>query len=302
MTTQDLEALNDQFGIHDYLAFVAGPGDGLPLAEIRSKHAAALVAVNGAQVARYQPHGAEPLLFVSRESVYGPGKSIRGGIPVCWPWFAAHPSDPSKPFHGFARTRMWQVRGSAVLEDDQVQLRLGLADDDATREIWPYAFDLELVATIGAKLRVELVARNTGEAPSTVGGALHTYFLVGDVARIAIEGLDGCAYIDKVDGGARSVQAGPVTIAGEVDRIYLDTADACVIDDPALGRRVRVAKVGSNTTVVWNPWVAKAAAMPDFGDGEWPQMLCIETANTGDDGITLAPGAVHAMTATIRLG
>ena len=301
MTTQDLEALNDQFGIHDYLAFVAGPGDGLPLAEIRSKHAAALVAVNGAQVARYQPHGAEPLLFVSRESVYGPGKSIRGGIPVCWPWFAAHPSDPSKPFHGFARTRMWQVRGSAVLEDDQVQLRLGLADDDATREIWPYAFDLELVATIGAKLRVELVARNTGEAPSTVGGALHTYFLVGDVARIAIEGLDGCAYIDKVDGGARSVQAGPVTIAGEVDRIYLDTADACVIDDPALGRRVRIAKSGSNTTVVWNPWVDKAKAMPDCADDEYRAFVCVETVNAVDDVVTLAPGGEHRLELVIAL-
>ena len=294
----DLQALNDQYAIHGYLSFVAGPG-GLPMAEIHSPHADATVAVQGAHVARFQPQGAAPVLWVSRISSYAAGKAIRGGIPVCWPWFAQHPADPTLPFHGFVRARMWQVRGSAVLENEQVQLRLGLADDESTRAIWPHAFDLELAATVGPALRVDLTARNTGDTPCTVGGALHTYFQVGDATRAAIRGLEGTEYIDKVDGGAQKRQDGPITIAGEVDRIYLGTAADCLIDDPALGRTVRVGKANSRTTVVWNPWVEKARAMPDAEDDDYRDFVCVETVNAQDDVFDLQPGETHTLSLTI---
>lgn len=296
----DLQALNDQYAIHGYLNFVAGPG-GLPMAEIHSSHADALVAVQGGHIARFQPQGAAPLLWVSRISSYAAGKAIRGGIPVCWPWFAQHPNDPTLPFHGFVRARMWHVRGSAVLENEQVQLRLGLNDDESTREIWPHAFDLELVATFGPTLQVDLTARNTGDTPYTVGGALHSYFQIGDASRVAIRGLEGTEYIDKVDGGAHKRQDGPVTIAGEVDRIYLNTTADCLIDDPALGRTIRVGKANSRTTVVWNPWIEKARAMPDAEDDDYRDFVCVETVNAQDDVFELQPGDTHTLSLTIRV-
>src|SRR5689334_22824021 len=273
MHPDDLAAVADQFAIPEYVSFGAGP-EGLPMVELRNRHAVALVAVQGGQVARFQPRGAEPVLWVSRLSSYGTGKAIRGGIPVCWPWFAQHPSDPTKPFHGFARTTMWDVRGTGVLEDDATQLRLGLADSEATRVLWPHAFDLELVVTLGAELAVELISRNSGEAPFVVGGALHSYFQVGDVSRVAIHGLEGCQYIDKVEAGRQKTQDGPIAIAAETDRIYLDTTAECVIDDPVLGRRIHVRKAGSRTTVVWNPWIEKAKLMADCGDEEYLNFVC----------------------------
>lgn len=300
METTNPEQLNDQYAIGEHVRFVAGPA-GLPMAELRGQHASVLVAVQGGHVVRFQPHGAQPLLWVSRLSSYAAGTSIRGGIPVCWPWFAQHPSDPQLPFHGFVRARMWQVRAAAALPDGAVQLRLGIASSQATLAIWPHEFDLELVVTAGRALHAELVARNTGAAPCVIGGALHSYFQVGDVAQISIHGLAGCTYIDKVDAGARKVQAGPVTISGETDRIYLDTAATCAIDDPVLGRRISIAKTGSTTTVVWNPWIAKARAMADCADEEYRDFVCVETANAGADVYELAPGAEHRMSVTIGL-
>jgi D-hexose-6-phosphate mutarotase len=271
------------------------------MAELQNHHATPLVAVQGAHIARFQPRGAEPVLWVSRLSSYAAGKAIRGGIPVCWPWFAQHPTDPTRPFHGFARTAMWQVRGTSVLEGDVVQLRLGLKESDATFALWPHAFDLELVATVGAELRVELIARNPGDAPFIVGGALHSYFQVGDLTRVAIRGLEGCSYIDKVDGGQQKVQEGPITISAETDRIYLDTTAECAIDDPALGRQIRVGKSGSRTTVVWNPWIEKARIMADCGDEEYLNFVCVETTNAVDDVFEVAPGGEHRLVQTIAL-
>jgi glucose-6-phosphate 1-epimerase len=297
----DILVLNDQFAIGAHIRFVDGPGD-LPQAEIRNGSATATVALQGAHVVTYQPRDQEPVLFVSREAIYRAGKAIRGGIPVCWPWFAKHPTDPTKPMHGFARTSMWQVLGTAVVEDD-TQLRLGLSDSATTWEIWPHAFALELVVTVGARLDVELIARNTGEEPFSCGGALHTYVRVGDVGRVAVHGLDGGAYVDKLDSDAQKIQAGPVTVASEVDRIYLDTVADCLIEDPSLRRSIRVAKSGSRTTVVWNPWAEKARAMGDFDPAEYLEMLCVETtnANTAGDEIAVPPGGEHRLRATIEV-
>jgi glucose-6-phosphate 1-epimerase len=298
MLTDDISALNEQFAIGEHIAFVEGPG-GLPLAEIRNHDGEAVVALQGAHVVTYQPRGQAPVLFLSRGAVYRAGKAIRGGIPVCWPWFAQHPADPSKPMHGFARTAMWQVSATGVIED-ATELRLALVDSDDTLALWPHAFALELAVTVGARLQVELIARNTGAEPFTCGGALHSYFHTGDVRDIAIHGLDGCTYIDKVDGGGQKTQRGPITIDAETDRIYLDTIADCVIDDPNLGRRIRVAKSGSHTTVVWNPWVERAAQIADFSPEEYLSMICVETTNAAEDTIVVPPGGEHRLLATIE--
>jgi D-hexose-6-phosphate mutarotase len=300
MLTTDPQVLNDQFGIAEHITFTASTA-GLPIAEIRNSYAAASVAVQGGHVITYQPHGQQPVLWVSRLSVFEPGKTIRGGIPVCWPWFGTHPTDPSKPFHGFVRAAMWHVRGTSVGPADATEVRLGLTESEASLALWPHDFDLEIVVTVGAQLHVELIARNPGGQPFVCGGALHTYYTVGDARQIAIHGLDGRDYLDKVEGFKRRTQQGPVTIAGETDRIYLDTDATCVIDDPALGRKIEIAKRGSRTTVVWNPWAEKASQIADFEDQEYLSMVCVETANADTDVVTVAPGGEHRLSVLIGL-
>ncbi len=300
MPTDKIQELNARFAIADHVSFAAGPG-GLPIATVRNGHALGTISLQGAHVTAFQPRGQDPVLWVSNQAVYAPGKAIRGGIPVCWPWFGPHPTDPTKPDHGFVRARPWTVRGTAALEDGATEVQLGLADDEDTRAIWPYAFDLQLTVSVGPTLQVALLARNTGSETFVCGGALHSYFVVGDVTSIAIDGLDGCEYVDKVDGGLTKVQEGAVTISAETDRVYEETTTSCAIGDPVMGRRIVVTKEGSRSTVVWNPWRDKARRLTDFGADEYTQMVCVEVANALDDAVTLVPGDEHQLETTVAV-
>lgn len=294
----DPTELNERFGIAGALAFAAGPG-GMPHARLTAGDSYAEVALHGGHVVHYGQLGAPPVLWVSREAIYAAGKALRGGIPVCWPWFGPHPTDPGRPAHGLARTRLWAVAGGERTSDG-VRLLLTLRDDEATRALWPHPFALTLAVTLGPALDVALTMRNTGAAPFRCGGALHSYFTVADVTHARIMGLDGRGYFDQLSGGDE-VQVGPVTIGAEVDRVYADDGPACVIEDPALGRRITVTKAGSRTTVVWNPWVEKALRLADFGDDEYHTMLCVETAMARHDSVTLAAAEEHTLRATIAV-
>jgi glucose-6-phosphate 1-epimerase len=240
-------------------------------------------------------------LWASRHSYFTPGKAIRGGIPVCWPWFASHPADPGKPAHGFARTSQWSVLDSELTSEGAIRLRLGLTDATATRALWPHPFQLELRVTVGAALQVELLIRNPGDTTFTCTDALHSYFSVSDNTNVTITGLESTAYLDKVAGNQRREQSGPITISGETDRVYLDTSADCLIIDPGWQRQIRVAKQGSRTTVVWNPWAEKARQMADFGAEEYRQMVCVETANAADEVITVPAGGEHGLQTTISI-
>jgi D-hexose-6-phosphate mutarotase len=239
---------------------------------------------------------------------YAAGRATRGGIPVCWPWFGAAAPAPGLPSHGFARTRPWQVCAARCPAAGEIELTLGLRDDATTRALWPHAFAVELHVRVGATLALELVTRNTGAAPLVVGEALHTYFRVGDIAAVRVEGLEGRAYVDNtvdstvdgVGGARREHQDGTIVFTGEFDRVYEDDGPACAIVDPALGRRIRVGKTGSASTVVWNPWSAKAERLGDLGPGSagqggWREMLCVESGNALAHTLRLAPGAEHRL-------
>jgi glucose-6-phosphate 1-epimerase len=256
----------------------------------------ARIAVQGGQVLEWQPRGHKPVLWVSKAAVYQAGKGVRGGVPVCWPWFGML---EGKPAHGFVRTRMWEVRETREDLADTVVVRLGIKDDESSRAMWNHAFDLELSVTVGAALKIELVTRNTGDAPFTITDALHTYFRVGDINQTQVSGLEDTTYLDKVRDFAQTLQTGPITFSGETDRVYVNTAADCLIQDPALGRNIRVAKSGSTSTVVWNPWTDKEKGFADMATGEYRDMLCVETTNAGSDEVTLAPGAKHSLVAFI---
>lgn len=295
-----LDTLNRDFAIKDKLHFVEGAG-GLLLAEVTTQHGKATIALQGAHVMTFTPAGEQPLIWLSDFAKFGRGKSIRGGVPVCWPWFGPHTSNPKLPGHGYARTVDWRLIQVQSLSDDRLRLEFELEENSATRAQWPHHTPVRNIITVGRALEVELITTNADQAPLTIGDALHTYFKVGDVRGVSIHGLDGCDYLDKVDGGKRKCQQGVVTIGQEVDRIYLNTPNVCEIHDPALQRRIRISSSGSHSTVVWNPWIDKANKMGDFGPDGYLDMLCVETANAAEDVVELAPGQVHRLVARYEL-
>jgi D-hexose-6-phosphate mutarotase len=197
----------------------------------------------------------------------------------------------------------WNVVGCDKRPDGACAMSLELASNDITRAIWPNDFVLRFTVAADKKLTMSLSVSNTGNAPFSFEEAMHTYLAVGDVRKSKITGLSGIEYIDKVDNFAHKKQGTePIVITGETDRVYLNTRSTCIVEDSAWGRKLSVAKENSDATVVWNPWIAKAKAMADFGDDEWPGMVCVETCNVADHAITLEPGKSHVMTAIVSVG
>ncbi len=278
------------------LAFEPRPLGGT-IARISHHNAQALVALHGAQVLNWVIDG-HGLLWLSPIARIRAGKGIRGGIPVCWPWFADHPTDPNKPAHGFVRHREWQVAGSQATAD-AVSITLATSVTDAEQALWPHRAELRLTVSLGAALSLQLETRNTGTAPLPLTEALHTYFRVSDIANVSVAGLEGCTYLDKLEGFARKTQSGPITIPAEVDRIYLGDTSGVTLDDRGFDRQIDIVSSGSRSAVVWNPWTDKTARLGDMGSPDaFRQMLCVETANAGDDIVTLAPGATHTLGVT----
>ncbi len=271
---------------------------GFVYAEINNARAHATVSTYSGQLLSYRPKDRqEDLLFVSDKAYYEAGKAIKGGIPVCWPWFGPDPENRGRPAHGFVRNRQWQVSGSESLADGSTKIILSITDSEATRALWPHPFQLDIEITVGDTLRVELVTHNTGNDSITISQALHSYFRVGDITSVSVLGLDGINYIDKANDSARKTQAGPLTISSEVDRIYTDTSGDLTIDDASLERKISIASSGCSTAVVWNPWVNIAASMADLGDDDYLQMLCVETANAGPETVTITAGDCYRLSA-----
>lgn len=297
LSQPDISALNQRFAIAGQLEFARDAG-GLVVVRIANAHAQATIALQGAHVMTFQPNGEQPVIWLSLAAKLAPGKSIRGGVPVCWPWFGAHATDSSFPAHGFARTVPWQVAASAALPDGSTRITFELPQSSIPHAQWPHACRVRNIVTIGRTLAVELVTENTGNTAFEIGEALHTYFAISDVDKVYITGLEGCAYLDKVGDWQSRTQAGEVTIAAEVDRLYVNTETDCLIEDCGLQRRIRIAKSGSRSTVVWNPWIEKSVKMGDFGsETGYRGMLCVESANAAQNVVRVAPGAKHMLRA-----
>jgi D-hexose-6-phosphate mutarotase len=298
MTTAD--TLTQRFSFGRQLSF--REDNGLIVADIDTPLASASLSLQGAHLMTWRPKTqAEPVVWLSRLAKLAPGKSIRGGVPVCWPWFGPHATDAKLPAHGFARTVSWELTEARVLGDGAVELTLALPGTEQTRALWPHRTRAELRFTIGATLKAALTTFNEDDHDVIIGEALHTYFHIGDIGAVRVRGLEGGAYLDKVDGGARKRQDGAITFAGETDRIYVDTEAECVIEDERLRRRIHVAKTGSRSTVVWTPWTAKADKMGDFGPNGWRGMVCVESANAAENVVTVAPGGSHTLAVEYRV-
>lgn len=276
--------------IANELRVEAGPG-GLTRFAIANQHAEALIYQHGAHIAHFQPRGEKPVLWMSPTTVYAPGKNLRGGVPVCWPWFGPHPFEPKLPAHGCVRTRPWQAIESAHLSDGSTRLVLGLVNDPDGA--WSFRCSVRLEVTVGRTLTIDLVTENTGDEPFAYQDALHTYFAVGDVRRCRLHGLEGGVYIDKADQHRRKRHGdGPLALQHETVAIFTGHRGAVEIEDPVWNRRLRIGKDGSQETVVWNPWESAASTMADLG-AAWTEMLCVEAATCCDRRIFVQPGNQH---------
>ena len=299
LSPSDPQILNELYGLDSYVQFEDGPGNS-PIARLKNADQEATISIYGGHVLSYGYNNKPPVLWVSDLAVYREGKAIRGGIPVIWPWFGANRRDAEKPSHGFARTNTWEVKSSSVVENQFPQICLSFQTSEATYAMWPHSFRLELSITLAEGLVVDLKIINTGNSPFDFTGALHTYFNVSQISDIQILGLEKSLYHDQLDNMAIKTQQGSISFDGEFDNIYFDTKSTCRLTDPGFDREIIVEKRGSKSTVVWNPWIAKAQRMSDFGDEEYKTMVCIETANAGPDSITLNPGGHHILGTTIR--
>jgi glucose-6-phosphate 1-epimerase len=298
MDNEAIAELDLRFGIPGIAQVVEGNG-GLPKVVVTARESAGEVYMHGAHITSWTPLAAEEVLFVSSKSRWEDGRAIRGGIPICFPWFADKADDLSAPAHGFVRTTEWQLE-SIVQAGNAITVSMLAKSNDDTKKWWNADFQVVHRITFGSELNLELIVKNIGAASFRFEEALHTYFRVGQIEKTQLQGLSTVHYIDKTDSNRKKTQEGSIVIVAETDRIYLNTNGAIEVEDQLLHRRIGVAKENSLTTVVWNPWVQKAKAMSDFGDDEWMQMVCVEASNVSDFAVELAPGQEHKMRAILR--
>jgi glucose-6-phosphate 1-epimerase len=293
----DLQQLNDRFAIPGVAQIVPG-NESQPKIQITSVTASAEIYLHGAHLTSWIPAGAEEVLFLSSKAQYQDGKAIRGGVPICFPWFNAKTDDPKAPSHGLVRTKTWELE-SITHEGNAIAVSLSTSSDEATRKWFPSDFRAVQRITISSHLQMELIVTNTGAAPLTFQEALHTYYRVGNVRYVRLVGLDHLSYLDNTEGNVEKLQYGDNTFTQRIDNAYLNTEADLVLNDPTLKRRIHIGKLNSHNTVVWNPWAELAGAMADLGD-EWPHFVCVEAANIRTNAVTLQPGEQHTMTAIIR--
>jgi D-hexose-6-phosphate mutarotase len=282
------------------ISSIQGPG-GLPMLAIENQHAQALVSLYGGHLLSFHPRGEEEILFTSSKSQYERGQPIRGGVPVCWPWFGQHATDKSKPMHGFARLSEWTLKDTETTHDGATRIELELHETPHSMALWPHPFRLTLIIIVGMSASLELQAENRSNEEVVLTGALHTYLNVAEARDTHITGLDDTFYADSLAEQRVNLQRGKLIVNEEINRIYRETGNTCILHDPGFGRQLVVKKSGSRSTVIWNPWIERAAALPDLGDEDYRRMVCIEAANTIYDAVHLAPGASHVLATEIGL-
>jgi glucose-6-phosphate 1-epimerase len=269
--------------------------------DIENEQGRAEISLYGGHVLTFESTGGIPVLWMSDDAILERGTAIRGGIPIYWPWFGKHPELDDAPSHGFARLFDWSVESVDSL-DEGTQVVLTLTDSEATLALWPHSFKLTLSITVSTELTVQLTTENTSDDSFTLTQALHSYFTVGDIHETSVSGLEGTRYLDAANGLVETVDDGPITFDAETDRDYLETTADCVIHDAALGREIHIAKTGSNSTVIWNPWTEKSKTMADFPDDAFPGMVCVETTNaTAFDTVVVEPGSSHILSTRISV-
>lgn len=293
--TQTLKTLNNRFAEHQHIVFEESE-NGIILIKVNHPLATATVSLAGGQVLEWKPASqAVPVLWNAEPQYWHSDRPIRAGVPLCWPWFGPHATADMAPSHGYARLCAWEVVAISEYPSGaiEIDLRMSASHDAAT--LYPLNATLETRISIGAALSIALTTTNTGKHTISYTEALHAYFNVSDIRDTSIQGLDGCDFIDLIDQNKRKKQANSVQIAGETGRVYLNTTSDCWIVDRAYGRTIHIEKSGSQSTVIWNPWLETASKMHDLGRSAWQRMLCVESANALENAVTLEAGRQHTL-------
>lgn len=273
---------------------------------ISNRAATATVFLQGAQLSHYQPQGQQPVIWCSPLCDYQQGKSLRGGIPVCWPWFGDLQKNPAAitsqyerleraPAHGIVREREWGLDSITIVNPSETVLSLSLNLDADSDPFWPFASQLQMELSVGAALNCRLTITNGDHRPFYFSAALHSYLGISDCEQAMVEGLEDCRYIETLNDWSEQRQSGPVLIDRELDRIYGPVPNTIRLKDQTWQRELTLASTGSNSAVVWNPWRDKAKRLSCFADTAYREMLCIETANALDDCVMLKPGLSHCL-------
>ena len=295
-----INTLNSKFAAKGNIFFKKG-GDNLIIAKIENKYSSCEISLYGAQVLSFEPNGEEDVLWMSKKSFFEKGKAIRGGIPVCFPWFGPHKSDSEKPQHGFARLIDWEVDHVINRSDSSTQLILKCSNNEYTSKLWPFEFEAKLIITVSDQLEVALEIRNKGQESFEYTDALHTYFRVSDIEDISISGFKDAQYHNGLLDDSIKIQNEKLLhFHKEENRRYIAHSNECTIFDKNLERNIHISKNGSYTTVVWNPWEETTKKISDMKADGYKTMVCIEAANAYDDFIRLLPGESYTMSTVIK--
>lgn len=263
---------------------------------VQNSSAVAKIALQGAHVFHYCKANEEPLLWLSDISYYEHGKAIRGGIPICWPWFGFH-EDKTLPQHGFARTSMWEFSGSDEPDAKISSVIFRLTHSDETLKMWNHKFDLELKITISDSLKLELKTTNLDDKEFIITQALHSYFAILDISKVSVSGLDKKPYLDALT-LKQEIQDGDIFFNSEVDRVYQEVDGKVILRDK--NRKITIMNSCSSSVVVWNPWIEKTKRMSAMREDAYKNMLCIESSNAYDDAVAVKPNSSHTLGAIIN--
>jgi len=293
-----LPVTKKQLKLHDHVVQTEDE-NGLQYLEIDNPLATGKIALQGAHVIDWQPKfQTQPVLWLSSNARFMQARSIRGGVPICWPWFGAHPTDSTFCPHGFARVIPWRVVDVDATATGATRIILEMLDTPEAKRQLSYPYALTVTITIGRRLRVDMSTTNKADHPFVIGEAFHTYLNVSDVDNVKITGMQDCVYADKVRKYQRYVEHDALHFKGEFDRVYIDHSSDCAVHDKGFNRIIHVSKSGSDTTVVWSPGAEKAAQMADMGaPDEWRKMVCVETTNALDNMVVINPGRTHVISA-----
>jgi len=270
--------------------------DELEYIEVSNSKSSIKITLQGAHIFDFRVKGKKPLLFLSDTAHFKRDKAIRGGIPICWPWFGAHPQDPQLPNHGFVRTSLWKHLDTQEINQDKTKITFSLESSEQTLALWPYAFELRLEIIISDILEISLITKNTGEKAFNYSQALHTYLAINDISTVKLEGLKEKSYYNKLDDSHANIQKEELIFKEETDRIYQDLEQGLTLHDK--DQDIKIQTKGSKTVVVWNPGEGCANNLSDLHT--YKTMLCIESANVLKDEVFLQADESHTLSCIIK--
>lgn len=295
---QTFEDYQARYSAYEQIRFRREPG-GLILFDLTTPTLCASFSLQGGQLLAFQHQGQVPLLWLSERAAMAPGKAIRGGIPLCWPWFGPAPDGAAKPAHGFARNLPWRLT-SVLAEDNGWVVRFQLSDSADTRALWPHSFEASLTYQLGRAVRVDFCVVNLDPVPFSMSYAFHSYFPTADINGVEVLGLNGCDYYDQLQGMRLLHQEGGIRFAGECDRIYVDAGGEYLIRDAVAASELLIQTENCRSAVVWNPWQEKSSRLSDMADSAFQNMLCVECGNLGENSIVVPAGGAHASAMQLR--